>query len=314
MIKKFLLIGILLIISLPYFSYTVTPQDSAYNARMNLDIQWNEIETGKPIIPREEIKTIELNITVEIETGPSFGQGLFEGYNYNGSNNVIHLEIVETPEWCSAVLDRITVITPMARKTNAITSIYLILDENAPAYGGEGIIKIRAESEPSGLINGANETFDLAFITAYIPIIKTNLPDKNTKRITPDEKAVFPIEVENIGNARTKVFFEITGIPKGWSATITDTLILDEQKGSKKTAYLSVIPSTETGYHFDEEKIQVKITPAMAENVEDEGTAIYANFIIQNRGFSSSGLEIYIPILLIVLICFVVIILYLKRK
>jgi uncharacterized membrane protein len=315
--KKYIIfeLSIILLLSLGLLSTTVSAAPPAYNARMNLNITWNDAEIEKPIIPRDEIKIIELNIDIEIETGPSFGEGLFKGYYYPGSYNVIHLEVMETPSWCSAVLERTMVITQMMRKTNTTAVLYLTLDEDAPAFGGEGIIKIKASSEDSGLIKGTNETFELPFIPDYIPIIKTNLPELNTKKITPSESATFPIEIENAGNARTKVFFEIENVPDDWSATVTDVLILNEEKGSKATAYLTIVPSTDLGYHYEESKIQVKMTPTMAENIEKEGTPIYANFVIQNRGFSSSGIEAILPIIFIIfLIIFIVIYLLRKRK
>jgi len=309
--KNFMIIGISIIIFFSFLSTTVIAA-SVYNARMNLNITWNDVDIEKPIIPRDELKRIELNIDVEIETGPSFGEGLFKGYY--GSDNVIHLKIIETPSWCSAVLERTMVITPMIRKANTTAVLYLTINEDAPAFGGEGIIKIEAFAEDSGLLKGTNETFELPFIPDYMPIIKTDFPDLNTKRVSPSESATFPIEIENAGNARTKVFLEIENIPDGWSATVTDVLILNEQKGSKATAYLTVIPSTDLGYHYEESNIRVKITPTMAENIEKVGTPIYANFIIQNRGFSSSGMEVIMPIIFIIFLVIVLAIYSLRKR
>ena len=147
-----------------------------------------------------------------------------------------------------------------------------------------------------GLIKGDNKTFELTFKPAFSPIIKTELPELNTKRIDPTSKATFPIEIENVGNAEQKVFFNLHNVPDDWSAVVTPSIYLGEDIGSKGTAYLTIIPSHSFGYHYDEAVIIVEILPTFAENVNITGKPIYANFIIKSRGFSSYGIEFYIPL------------------
>lgn len=293
------------------FASQVSARDPVYNARKNLSITWDVEEAQKPIIPRNEIKKIGINIDVFIETGPTFGEGMFEGYM--GTDNILNLKISDKSPWCSAVLELTTVVVPIVRKTNVSNIIYLTVRDDAPAYG-EGYISITAKSQDSGLIKGVEKTFTLVFVPAYDPRIKLDIPDYNTKTIDTSENVVFPIEVENVGNARTKVFFEVENTPSGWSAQVTNSVFLGETVGSKATAYLTLIPPRDAGYHIDKVNIKVKITPAFADNTTFVGYPLYASFIVQSRGFSSGGLEFYLIIFAIIAVVLVFLIWIFRKK
>ena len=275
------------------------------------EVDWNLEDIQKPIIPRDEIKELELLIKFRIETDNYIGMGLLLGYA--GSDiALIDLEIVETSPWCSAVLQQTLVATNISEYEETTTKLYLSLEEDAPAYG-DGFIKIKARTRALNIIKGSEKIFNLSFSPAYLPIIKTNLPEVNTKRIYPLEKAVFPIELENAGNARTRVTFEIENVPEGWEASIKDFIVLKEAKGSKEIAYLSVIPPNGFGYHYDEANIMVTMTPSRAEDEKDTGNPLYATFAVQNRGFSTNGIEQILFIGIFVLLIFVAIVLLLRR-
>jgi hypothetical protein len=294
----FMLLFTLLSVIMPKVEST-----SVYNARNHVEIEWSETETGKPIIPRDEIKRLNITVKFEIFTGPSFGEGVFQGYlATTRANPLIELKIIETPSWCTAVLETTTVATNFSRKAQGQTAILININENAPAYGAEGFIKIEARAKPLGLIDEFTNVIELPFIAAYKPIISTNLPDVNFKKINPESEAIFPIEIENRGNARTRVLLEAIGVPEGWKATVTDFIVLDESEGSMETAYLSIIPPSDFGYHDNDISVSVKLTPVMAENEDEVGNPSYVNFIIESRGFSSSGLWSYLPIGLLILL------------
>ena len=312
-IKFILLTGLaLLVISSLYFTPLTSANDPIYNAEVIVDLKWSDELTDAPIVPRDEIVELKLTVTLEIKTGLTFGQGLLDGYE--GSIALIDLFIEDHPSWCYATLKSDLLMTNVTNEAEASTYLYLTLDENAPAYAN-GYIKIRVVVSDLGLIKGDDKTFNLLFKPAYLPIIKINLPEANTKRINPSTKAIFPIEIENAGNSRTKVFFELEDIPEGWTATITDSIILEEAKGSKQTVYLTVIPSKAIGYHYDDAILNVKITPTLADDKEQKGTPIFASFIVQNRGFSSAGMEFYSLIfVIIILIIFILTIIRNIRK
>ena len=111
-------------------------------------------------------------------------------------------------------------------------------------------------------------------------------PKGNTKLIGPTDTAEFPIEIINMGNARTEVIFEIVNVPDRWSAIITDDIIVEEGEGSKTTVYLAVKPPKDFGYHDERASISVRYTPMMAENPQFEGKSKPINVLVESRGFT----------------------------
>lgn len=310
MIKTVFILGLLLISLFVSFTPKTTARDPP--AFVAVDLKWSEGFPEKPIVPRGEIVELGITAIMRIETNPNFGAGLLEGYE-KGGGALIAFSIVDYPSWCSVVLRTYLIMTNISDIEEASTTLFLHVNENAPAYAN-GIIRVKVNIGQLGLIQGTSKEFDLPFKPAYFPIIKTDLPETNSKRIDPSSEAVFPIEVENAGNAETKVFLKVLNVPDGWSATVTDFLILGEAKGSKGTAYLNVLPSRGLGYHYDEAHIVVEIIPAFAENVNLTGKPIFANFIVKNRGFSSSGIEFYLIIAVIIIIIIAFILTAFRRK
>ena len=120
------------------------------------------------------------------------------------------------------------------------------------------------------------------------------------------DTAQFTIEVENLGNARTVVLFEVVDVPTDWNALITSQIILEEKTGSKATAYLVVKPPKNFGYHFDEKTIKISMKPVKADDYSKVGEILYEDFLIQSRGFSTPGFEsiLFVGALFAVLLVF----------
>ena len=304
----FILSILLLVLTIPLTSSTESRDP--YSAFVSVDLDWANGSIDAPIAPRGEIAKLDLKVTMKIKTDPRFGAGLLEGYSTAGA--LIDISLVYYPSWCSAVLEQTLLMTNISPKEEAFFGMFLHVHENAPAYE-TGKIRLQVTVRDLGLIKGDSKIFNLTFKPAYYPIIKTELPESNTKRINPSSEAIFPIEIQNAGNAETKVQFEVLNIPKGWTATVTDSLFVGEEKGSKEMAYLIVRPSRDLGYHYGEAAISIKITPAYANDLNITGTPIFANFIIQERGFSSSGIEVYLFVFIII-IAAIVAIMFIRKK
>jgi len=287
-----------------------------YNVKVVLSVDWDLEETQKPIIPRDEIKELDLVAKFSIAADNYMGKGALIYYLASPYTALIDIGIVETSPGCSAVLRQTRFEIDILEYSETKVKLYLCLDDTIPAFS-DGYVIINLTCPKLGLIEGFYDEFKLSFTPAYIPIIKTNLPEANTKRIKPTDKAVFPIEIENAGNARTEVTFEIDNVPEGWGVAIDPKVVLEEAKGSKVTAYLTVIPPDQFGYHYEEAKIRVKMTPAMVENPDEVGNPLYATFTVQNRGSSSSGIEqilFFVGIIFILLLVVIVFILKWMRK
>jgi hypothetical protein len=302
------------IVLIPIFNINATARDPIYNARSVISVDWSLSETQVPIIPRDEIRELKLTVEYRVDMGESVGEGIFEQYESKPVNAVIKLEIIETPSWCYAVLGSTTVATNISIRETTFTKIYVTIDESAPAYSKEGIIKIKANVGNLGLIEGEEKVFNLKFKPAYLPIINPKFPEINTKRISAEKNAIFPIEIENMGNSRTKVILKVEHVSKNWQATVTDEVILEQGKGSTAIAYVTVIPPKDIGYHYGQGSVKVSMTPYRAENLEEVGNPSYATFIVQSRGFSSRGIENIFLIFIFIAIAIVVIFIIVRKR
>lgn len=276
-----------------------------------VDVSWggaNET-TLKPLVPLGEPGQLTLKVRYGVTTGAVISQTLF--LLFQGRQVNIKLDITETPTWCTATLKSNTITTMITTQQQEMTTVLTIrIDENAPAFGA-GYVKISASVPKIGLIDAYNQVFTLEFTPAYLPMISAQLPEGNSMTIGPMDTASFPIVVENMGNARTTVKFTINNVPTGWIAVVTDDITLDAMKGSTGTAYLTIKPPKDFGYHNDDESIIVTMLPARAEDLSNIGESKTVTVIVESRGFSTPGFE---SLLFIGALVAVVLILKLKKK
>lgn len=270
----------------------IAPTTSAgiiFNLQSILNVSWGN-ETDQPVVPRGELRSLTLDISHTVTKG-MFGKGLLMALT--GVPIVINVEVVETPTWCHANIAQGTLTVTLQPDTvqHVTTLLQMQVDDDAPAYGIASI-KVRASAEKAfKVIQGFENTFTLSFIPDYKPLIKQYLPEANAKEIGPMDTAVFPVEIENLGNARTLVLLEVVSVPKDWNAIITSQVTLEEGEGSKATAYLVVKPPKSFGYHYDEETIKISMQPVKADQPTKKGEIYYESFLVQSRGFSTPGFD-----------------------
>lgn len=274
-----------------------------------VDISWDIKETKKPIVPRDELKILNLSIFYTVDTGNYLAKGLYDFWqnplNFKNNRSVVNirLHIVDSSPWCSVALESNIVYVNFSKNQTTSAPLYLILNEDAPAYGS-GYIKIKAAiPKITGTpIKSFDTNFNLSFIPTYFPYIDINLSKGNTMEISPLQQAEFPVIVENLGNARTKVFFDVINPPEEWTIVVDDEIILDEEIGSNNNATLSVQPPKNFGYYDETKIIQIAVTPARAENISERGDAIYATFIVKTKGFATTGLNLGFFLIALILI------------
>jgi len=306
-IKASILTGIVLISVI----IAVSPTTSAgplFNLQSVLNVSWGN-DTGQPVVPRGELRQFDLTITHTVTRG---ALGSFLLTLYQNTQITIDLQITEIPSWCTATLSQGTVSTVVIPNeiTTRTTQLSLQVEDNAPAYG-LGYVKIKATARQIAIIKGFEQEFTLNFIPDYKPLIKPSLPETNSKEIGPMDTAVFPVQVENLGNARTVVLLNVVSVPKDWNAIITSQLTLEEGAGSTATAYLVVKPPKGFGYHYDEETIRISMQPVKADDYSKKGEITYESFLVQSRGFSTPGYEM---IVFIGAFAIVMLTLFMKRK
>ena len=286
-VKASIITGIVLVSMLA----AVLPTTSAgliFNLQSVLNVTWGN-ETKQPVVPRGELRELTLAISHTVTRG-AIGRGML--LLYQGNQIVINVEIVETPTWCTANIAQgtLSVTVQPDQITTVYTKLSLQVADNAPAYG-LGYVKVKATARKAGLISAYEQDFTLSFIPDYKPLIKPSLPETNSKEIGPMDTAIFPILIENLGNARTVVLLNVVSVPKDWNAIITSQVTLEEGAGSTATAYLVIKPPKGFGYHYDEQTIKISMQPVKADDYSKKGETTYETFLVQSRGFSTPGFE-----------------------
>lgn len=291
------------------------------NLTMDVVVNFDTDKINETIItPKGAALVVPIDVTLQIGKGGILpGQILKELAirAYSGEFIVVHLDVVSFPdEWASYSFsnnDPQFIINESAMSGDLLKkriTMYISVYEKAPAFEAE---KIAIKATPTNLdkplfpeLKGNSKTFEFPFKAGYLPVI-TATPQVLTERIGPMDTAVFPIEVENIGNERTDIVFEIKHKPSGWKAIINNKDILEV--GQKKTIYLSIQPPRTFGYHYDVESISITVTPARSIAPSVKGEPVPVTVQVESQGFSIVGIELLI-IPLIIIIAIVVFLYY----
>jgi len=293
MTKRFESAKISIIIGLVILSSIIAfvPASSAgplFKLQSVINVSWGN-ETQKPIVPRGNLVQLDIDITHTVTRG-ALGKYLL--LLYQGTQIIINLEITNKSSWAITTLSQNSLTTTI--KPDEITTVVAKLSiqaaENAPAFEA-GYVTIKATVQPIALIKGFEKEFTLNFVASYLPLINPTFPDTNTQEIGPMDTATFPINVENLGNARTTVYLNVVNVPKDWVAIVTSQITLEEATGSIQTAYLVVRPPKGFGYHDDQKTIMVSLQPVQADHPENKGDIQYLTVLVQSRGFSTPGFE-----------------------
>jgi hypothetical protein len=287
-VKASILTGIVLISVL----FAVLPTASAglfINLQSALTVNWSGNQTNIPIVPRGDLRNLDLEITHWVTRG-ALGRGML--LFYSGAPVTITVRIIETPSWVTATLSQGSLQTQVVPdgESKLFTKISMQVSDDAPAYA-QGYIKLEATANKAGFIKGFTQEFTLTFLPDYKPLIKAEYPETNTMQIGPLDTAVFPIKVTNLGNAKTVVKFAIKSVPEDWNAIINEELLLDEGNGSYNIAYLVIKPPKNFGYHNDQRTITITMQPVKYDDRDKKGDITDSSFLVESRGFSTPGFE-----------------------
>ncbi len=320
-VKASLVLGILLI-SLSVVMFPVTPADddgTIVGLSSVVNLNWkNATGQPEPIKPKQDLRPYTLVVSYTVTKGGLFGGGLIYSL-YAGRTVDIKLELVNYPEWATVQLTKDTVTANVPQsfgdESKYDIRIELSVNEDAPAYE-QGVIYIKATVPTIGPIDGMEQTFSLSFKPAYLGLIDVRPAGKNDITIGPMDTAEFPIDINNLGNARTKVFLEIDydSLPEGWSAIINDNIVLETGSDSTGKVYLSVRPPKGFGYHDDRAIIKVKVTPKYADDTNIQGDFEFLTVSVESRGLSVIGIEIVLAIVILILLVIIVIYLIFVKK
>lgn len=272
------------------------------NLNSYVRVDWSANKTQNPIVPRGEMRQIDIDVTYGVTYGSIFPPAVNLLMNiYSGRQVNIMMRIIDTPEWCTATLKSGTLTTQISTTENTIPSVLTIrIDEDAPAYGA-GYVTLEVSVDKVSWIEGYSKQFSLEFTPEYLPLVDANVDGQTSKNIGPLDNAVFPINIRNLGNSRTTVFLDVDP-PNNWIAVVTNQITIPTNGNG--TAYLTVKPPKEFGWHYDREQIKISVTPARAENIQQQGETTFITVMVESRGFSTPGFEsvIFIAAMMMVLL------------
>jgi len=265
-----------------------------------LDFDWSPDEYEKLILPRNEVKKMNISMVFTLSYGGfGIGEGICLNYmqykdKYGGfGTGKVELEILDHPSWCNVALESKTVGINVTDRYETKIPIYICLDEDAPGFT-QGVIKIKARLTPlNNLLPLTTNTkiFNLSFVPSYLPSIDVDIDDINTAEISPDENAVFPIKIKNLGNDNTRVSINVSNLPEGWTAVVTNVLFLEENKSGLAT--LTIRPPKNFGYHEETGIVQLSITPSKTSKPSLEGDTMSIGFLVRSKGFSVEGQGVF---------------------
>jgi hypothetical protein len=270
---------------IPVIAKTVPHAGNFFGLSSNVAISWPANQTQKPIIPRGELRTVDLDIEFWVTRG-LFGR--LVNYLFAGQQVLIKLSLVNTPEWCTATITQGILSVVILRNENVHETVHTILavqvDEDAPAFEPfpvaiQAIIK--PLHGPFGFIQvmqGTTETVYITFTVGYKPLLKLILPEGNIIETPPLVQVQLPIEIRNLGNGKTIVENEVVSYPDGWTVSLPPQLILEVDE--YKEINLSIIAP----YEFpDEESITMSFTPHSFDNYSLIGQTIYVSILAYYR-------------------------------
>lgn len=284
-------------------------------------LSFDSNDSMTPIIPSGEIRSVNISI----KYGVNFG-GLFSGLSrlkfafQKGKQVSINLKIDDHSPWCTPTLTQSTISTQITEEEQELdATLNIKVDLDAPAYES-GFIKINASVDPikslfglRTIISGFQNDATIEFTPAYNPDIETEIPNKDLIIIKPYNETKIPIEITNLGNARTNVITAVENASESWDVSIENVLI---DVGDTEQIFLKVYAD----HKFKEKEIKVKFTPVYDENADDVGEPIIETILLVNDGSykdESNGdidTNILFRIIFIIILFLILLIIIKKRR
>ncbi len=304
-ITKYSVMIVILLAFFSIFSHNVFagPLDKVYDSEYNLIVDADEKAANNPFLPVDMIVEIPVKLTLTVEG--RYEELIGEYYNLGA---IVEITVNNTPTWAEATITpSITMIDISDEPVDKNVTVFVKVDKGAIPFR-QGNINLKIIVKGVGAIDTLIVNKNIPFTPGFFPMLNIK-PDRNTEKISPMENTKFKIDIENMGNAKTKVKCKIVDVPKDWTVKVTSNLILGTEALSQEfndTIVLSVKPSYNFGYHNEREVIELEITPVYYGNDSVMGDEYVLSFVIQNEGFSTPGFEV-ISIFFALFIVFVLI-------
>jgi len=313
-IKTSFILGILLISSLAVFSAPASAKVISYPSLISVEISPESLETLSQPVDIESVIIVQLKIGYSASIPPwtlsdnpllSMIGRLWIFGSFIVYPQLIHLEIVEKPDWADiALLVPDVYITEFSNSWVYTTADLQITPyDNAPAVPKS--VTIKASAESVGRITGIEYHRTLTFEPDYIPLISVT-PEKPTRQVGPRDPINFKIEIRNMGNKQTLVNGKILDAPEEWAALISPTQ-LPLGAGETGSVTVSMTAPYDFGWHNQVRTFTVEFTPEKSppSSPPVTGTPLPVQLKVDCVGFSTPGFEMIFVFLAILIFAFI---------
>ena len=228
------------------FCPSISAQDRLFNLESIVEFSVNEDDMNQIIKPLSEQSRIGVNVTYSISgTGAELAEKRFKDMPAQ-----MYVSVESTEEWLTAVCSE-NVFNPKITTDGDTVSFDLLVtaNDNTPAYSNGIIIvniEIKEKMTPIAYkIKGLESSYNVSITPGYLGAL--DISSNNTYyRVTPYVEETIPVKIENLGNGKTEVFFNVKIVPDSWNVNITKSLIIDSRfsdEESTETVPLKVTPS-----------------------------------------------------------------------
>lgn len=152
-----------------------------------------------------------------------------------GDSTRVHLRVAHAPPWATVTLSPSTLVLHrnMPGGTDAVARaafhIVVTTTMDAPAFV-PAEVRVLAEAEPSGLLEGATADASLLVSAAYVGLLDVR-PPARAIGLPPGATVTLPVTVTNFGNGVTTVRATVLDAPDGVRVALPTPLTLESRQG-----------------------------------------------------------------------------------
>ncbi|MCX6666665.1 MAG: hypothetical protein NTV74_00260 [Euryarchaeota archaeon] len=309
-VKASLIMGILLV-SLSAAFITSSSASGLGIFRLTPNLQFSYDPTNAYNIVPADPNGSNIALYIQYQITGIFAETATKRFGTNGINAKVQITVGSVPNYCSVDLPNQDVDIEISNKyvkADPVPMLHVTFSENAPMTQRVGIpIHLKATVSPAfpWSVDLIEEDYSVWVSPAYIPLINV-IPTNNFIETSPGEKATVGIECQNQGNQLTEVRYDVIEKPEGWSVGIIASTKISPN--AKETVNLDIRPSYAFGWHDEQSDVVIRVQGFYYASESGKMTSSRAYDIIvtvRNKGFSMSGFE---PVLLVLVILVLVLI------
>lgn len=269
---------------------------SAQSDCVNPTLQAGSDDSDPTVQPLGGATTVEADITYGTDSAES---GQAPGVTPVGPTQITINE-QSSPSWASITITPQTLYGSTSQEgpqtIGTPVKVSITLDASAPALASD-TVSISISADPNGDVCEASTSYSWQVTPKYYDVTSFEAPATFT-RSGPSQKISFPITVINNGNGATYYQFEITQQPDNWEIplpfpqTINSPYTGSEGSTNKGTVTMDISTQLSTQYYNDIGVVNLKTSPAFAQDKSITGTPITISLVGHFQGVYVPGFEI----------------------